>query len=154
MANRVRRRQWRMDHLGRSRSINKCILKSLILVQEWREGLRTALHPWIFAVVYRITDAVSTLEGATRTARAQDLLIAPKIVQAMFAASMDFYTWKLGQKVYGTDSAAAMAVVRIPFSEAYKCRLTNITDSLRWQLSVRGSGIRLHGRSPIRLRLI
>jgi phosphatidylinositol glycan class B len=63
--------------------------------------------------VYKITDAISTLEGATRTVRAQDLLVAPKIVQGMFAAAMDFYTWKLGRKVYGADSDAAMAAVRM-----------------------------------------
>ncbi|KAM0715655.1 hypothetical protein Q7P37_009153 [Cladosporium fusiforme] len=50
---------------------------------EWREELRTALHPWIFALV------------------AEDLVIAPKIAQAVFAAGMDFYGWKLGQKIYG-----------------------------------------------------
>jgi phosphatidylinositol glycan class B len=81
--------------------------------------------------VYKITDAISTLEGATRTARAQDMLIAPKIVQGMFAAAMDFYTWKLGRKIYGVDSDAAMATVRILCSEAHKWRLTNIPDSLR-----------------------
>jgi phosphatidylinositol glycan class B len=63
--------------------------------------------------VYKITDAISTLEGATRTARAQDLVVAPKIVQGMFAAAMDFYTWKLGRKVYEADSDAAMAAVRM-----------------------------------------
>jgi len=78
--------------------------------------LRTALHPWIFAVTYKIADVMSTLEGATRTARAQDMLIAPKIVQAIFAATMDFYTWKLGQKLYGAGSDAAMAAVRVPCS--------------------------------------
>jgi phosphatidylinositol glycan class B len=93
--------------------------------------LRTALHPWIFAVVYKITDAISTLEGATRTVRAQDLLVAPKIVQGMFAAAMDFYTWKLGRKVYGADSDAAMVTVRVLHSIIDKRRLTNIPDSLR-----------------------
>jgi hypothetical protein len=40
------------------------------------------------------------------------MLIAPKIVQGMFAAAMDFYTWKLGKKVYGAESDAALAAVR------------------------------------------
>jgi hypothetical protein len=71
------------------------------------------------------------MEGATRTAKAQNMLIAPKIVQGMFAAAMDFYTWKLGRKVYGTDSDAAMAAVRVLYSETHKCRLTKIPDSLR-----------------------
>lgn len=56
---------------------------------------------------------MSTLEGATRAARAEDLLIGPKIAQAIFAVFLDFYTWKLSQKIYGAGSAASMATVRI-----------------------------------------
>ena len=63
--------------------------------------------------MYKVADAMSTLEGATRAARAEDLLIAPKIAQAIFAVFMDFYTWKLSQKIYGAGSAASMATVRI-----------------------------------------
>jgi len=58
------------------------------------------------------------------------MLIAPKIVQGMFAAAMDFYTWKLGRKVYGTDSDAAMAAVSALYSVTNKRKLTNIPDSL------------------------
>jgi phosphatidylinositol glycan class B len=61
--------------------------------------------------VYKVADALSTLEGATRAARAEDLLMAPKIAQAIFAALLDFYTWKLSQKIYGAGSAASMATV-------------------------------------------
>lgn len=56
---------------------------------------------------------MSTLEGATRASRAEDLLIAPKIAQAIFAALLDFYTWQLSQKIYGAGSAASMATVRL-----------------------------------------
>jgi len=52
------------------------------------------------------------------------MLIAPKIVQALFAAAMDFYTWKLGRKVYGTESDAAMAAVRMMCPETNRWRLT------------------------------
>ena len=71
------------------------------------------MHPWIFAIVYKVADVMSTLEGATRSARAEYLLIAPKIAQAIFAALLDFYTWKLSQKIYGASSAASMATVSI-----------------------------------------
>lgn len=88
-------------------------LDALILTfnQEWREGLRTALHPWIFALAYKAADAISTLEGATRVARAENLLVAPKIAQAIFAAVLDLFTWKLGQRVHGAESTAALATV-------------------------------------------
>ena len=56
---------------------------------------------------------MSTLEGATRSARAEDLLMAPKIAQGIFAAFLDFYTWKLSQKIYGAGSTASMATVSI-----------------------------------------
>ena len=56
---------------------------------------------------------MSTLEGATRAARGEDMLIAPKIAQAIFAALLDFYTWKLSQKIYAAGSTASMATVRI-----------------------------------------
>ena len=61
--------------------------------------------------MYKVADAVSALEGPTRAARAEDLLMAPKIAQAIFAALLDFYTWKLSQKIYGAGNAASMATV-------------------------------------------
>lgn len=67
--------------------------------------------------MYKVADAMSTLEGATRVARAEDMLLAPKIAQAIFAAVMDLSTWKLGQKVYGRGSAAALATVRLQAGE-------------------------------------
>ena len=63
--------------------------------------------------MYKVADIMSTLEGATRSARAEDLFMAPKIAQAIFAALLDFYTWKLSQKIYGAGSAATMAAVSI-----------------------------------------
>lgn len=61
--------------------------------------------------MYKIADIISTLEGVSRVGRAEDLIIAPKIAQAVFAAGMDYYTWKLGQKIYGQGSSAAVATV-------------------------------------------
>lgn len=64
-------------------------------------------------MVYQVTELMSTLEGATRSARAHDLLIAPKIAQAIFAAVMDLFTWRLGQRVYGSGSQVALAAVSL-----------------------------------------
>lgn len=42
-----------------------------------------------------------------------DLMIAaPKATQAVFAALGDYYTWKLGEKIYGHGSNEAWAAVR------------------------------------------
>lgn len=64
-------------------------------------------------MIYQITDVMSTMEGAIRSARAHDLLIAPKIAQAVFAAVMDIFTWKLGQRIYGSGSPTALAAVSV-----------------------------------------
>jgi phosphatidylinositol glycan class B len=45
--------------------------------------------------------------------RADLLIAAPKAVQAIFAALGDYFTWKLGRRVYGAGSDNAWAVVRI-----------------------------------------
>jgi len=63
-------------------------------------------------MVYRTADALS--KPASPAARAKVLLIAPKILQAVFAAVMDFYTWRLAGKVYGSGSAASNAAVGDP----------------------------------------
>ena len=39
------------------------------------------------------------------------MINAPKILQAVFAALGDYYTWKLGEKVYGFGSNESWAVV-------------------------------------------
>ena len=39
------------------------------------------------------------------------MIVAPKATQAIFAALGDFYTWKLGEKVYGHGSNEAWAAV-------------------------------------------
>lgn len=44
--------------------------------------------------------------------RADVLIAAPKVVQAVFAACGDYYTWKLAKRVYGHGSNEAWAAVR------------------------------------------
>jgi len=48
------------------------------------------------------------LEAATR---AELLLAAPKALQACFAATTDYFVWKLATKAYGKDSKASTAAV-------------------------------------------
>ena len=54
------------------------------------------------------------LEAATR---AELLIAAPKVLQACFAATTDYFVWKLATKAYGKDSKASSAAVgfMVPF---------------------------------------
>jgi phosphatidylinositol glycan class B len=71
------------------------------------------VHPWGFAVVYRIADAFAMVRGMGRVERAEVLVLAPKVAQAFCAALGDFYTWKLGRRIYGAGSKGAMAAVSL-----------------------------------------
>lgn len=70
------------------------------------------MHPALFAAVYRVAADLAAFCGLTMPARAKVLLAAPKLVQAVFAALLDCYTWKLAEKVYGRGSRTALTTVR------------------------------------------
>jgi hypothetical protein len=79
--------------------------------QEWQHQLRSSLHPALFAVIYAIVDGPMKFLGFFPQFRAMILSVLPNVVQAVFAAYGDFYTWKLAQKMYGIGSNAAFATV-------------------------------------------
>ncbi|KAL6707916.1 glycosylphosphatidylinositol anchor biosynthesis [Coniothyrium glycines] len=80
---------------------------------EWSWQLRSSLHPALFAAVYRLAGAVATLCGLSVPAKAELLVAAPKVTQAVFAALLDCYTWKLAEKVFGRRSRTALAALAL-----------------------------------------
>ncbi len=95
--------------------------------QEWKSQLRSSLHPALFAAVYRVVAHLAGICGLSLPAKAELFLAAPKVTQAVFAALLDCYTWKLAEKVYGRGSRTALATVR-----DYPANLT-------WQFLILGS---------------
>jgi phosphatidylinositol glycan class B len=73
--------------------------------------LRSSLHPALFAAVYHSAAKVASLCNLSVPDRARVLLAAPKITQALFAALLDCYTWKLAEKAYGRGSRTAWTTV-------------------------------------------
>ncbi|KAF2421510.1 hypothetical protein EJ08DRAFT_597430 [Tothia fuscella] len=80
---------------------------------EWRNQLRSSLHPVLFAGIYRVASIVSQLCNLTPEQRAAVLLAAPKVAQATFAVSLDFFTWRLAQRIYGPESVAAFTTLAL-----------------------------------------
>ena len=80
-------------------------------MQEWKNHLRSAIHPVIFAAVYQCASCLAWVLRLSPTYRADLLVAAPKVVQAVFAAVGDYYTWKLGERIYGNGSNEAWAAV-------------------------------------------
>ncbi|KZV18039.1 GPI mannosyltransferase 3-like [Dorcoceras hygrometricum] len=72
------------------------------LTWEWRKGLRSYLHPLLFAALYKVL-AFLGLDSPwfmTRT---------PRLLQSIFAAFGDLYLYKLSKNLFG-DSAANWAL--------------------------------------------
>lgn len=59
------------------------------------------MHPYLFSVVYQFTDWLSRYLNLPFLQHADILIAAPKVLQAVFAAIGDFYTWRLSRKIYG-----------------------------------------------------
>ncbi|KAH7380020.1 Alg9-like mannosyltransferase family-domain-containing protein [Pyrenochaeta sp. MPI-SDFR-AT-0127] len=80
---------------------------------EWITRLRSSLHPALFAAVYRLAALLARICGLTPSARAELLIAAPKLVQAVFAALLDYYTWNLAEKIHGRRSRTALAALAL-----------------------------------------
>ncbi|KAF2796807.1 glycosyltransferase family 22 protein [Melanomma pulvis-pyrius CBS 109.77] len=80
---------------------------------EWRCQLRSSLHPELFAAVYRAAAKLPALCASSLPAEAALLIAAPKVTQAVFAALLDLYTWKLAEKAYGRRSRTAYTALAL-----------------------------------------
>lgn len=65
---------------------------------EWQEGLRSFLHPSIFALLYKILQ-VTNLDHPWM------MTTGPRILQAFFAALCDYYLYKLAKKRFNSEVA-------------------------------------------------
>lgn len=107
-------------------------------LQEWREGLRSSLHPLLFASVYQIAAWLSDLLGLNIGVRAKLLMVAPKILQATFAAAMDFFTYKLAARTYGVGSAASYCALFMTGVSPWQafCSVRTLSNSIETTLTV------------------
>lgn len=80
---------------------------------EWTTQLRSSLHPTLFAALYRVAADLAHVCGLSWPAKATVLLATPKLTQAILAALLDCYTWKLAEKVYGPGSRTALTTLAL-----------------------------------------
>lgn len=116
MANGFRTQQRAVDYVGEPNIFlhaqsNQSGPILTIRAQEWENNLRSSIHPAIFAIVYWGSSFISRASRLSPDTHAELLIAAPKVTQAVFAALGDYYTWKLGEEIYGRDSSEAWAAV-------------------------------------------
>ena len=122
-------------------------------MQEWRHQLRSSLHPILFAGVYRFCALLCQCFNIEPVSEASILLAGPKVVQALSAAVLDFFTWRLAQRIFGSTSRVAWTAVRLCSIPIPICTTTSQADigssqlsSLQSVLQAHGSGSAPHGR--------
>ena len=73
------------------------------LTWEWQHQLRSSLHPAIFGVAYKVAHWLMSalFPPAFETFVLEGL---PKVIQSIFAALGDFYTWQLATSIFGDES--------------------------------------------------
>ncbi|KAJ5712303.1 hypothetical protein N7493_008771 [Penicillium malachiteum] len=108
------------------------------LTWEWRHQLRSSLHPLLFAAVYKLSDCLAILLSLSPTTRANLLITGPKALQAVVAATGDFYTWKLASRIYGADSRGAWATLIATVLNPWQwfCSTRTFSNSLETSLTV------------------
>ncbi|KIV99274.1 uncharacterized protein PV09_09042 [Verruconis gallopava] len=104
---------------------------------EWRHQLRSSLHPVLFAAVYRAAALLSAFLDLTPASEAAVLLVAPRVVQAVSAASLDFFTWRLGRRIFGSTSRAAWTILAVSTLSPWQwfCSTRTLSNSLEASLT-------------------
>lgn len=87
------------------------------LTWEWREALRSALHPLVYAGAYKLALAVLPENLA--------VAVAPKVVGALIAATTDLYVYKFALAYWRRQSVARAALA------------LSIASSWNWYVSTR-----------------
>ncbi|KAL9042597.1 MAG: hypothetical protein Q9214_003731 [Letrouitia sp. 1 TL-2023] len=105
---------------------------------EWDNQLRSAIHPTIFALVYWLSSSLSNSLRLSPHIRAELLVAAPKATQAVFAAIGDYYTWKLGERVYGGRSNEAWATLALTICSPWQwfCSTRTLSNCLETSLTI------------------
>lgn len=107
---------------------------------EWREQLRSAIHPVLFSGAYKAVDQICTLLDCRLSSRVEALAIAPRLLQAVIAAVGDLYTQGLARRVYPGQESIAFAALLLTLVSPWQwfCSVRTLSNSLETTLTVVG----------------
>ncbi|KAK3813734.1 MAG: Alg9-like mannosyltransferase family-domain-containing protein [Linnemannia gamsii] len=69
------------------------------LTWEWLVGLRSVLHPAVFAALYKVLSVLGLDDGSLFT-------LSPRLLQALFAALGDFYAYRFAYRLFENQVTA------------------------------------------------
>ncbi|KAF9637165.1 glycosyltransferase family 22 protein [Lasiodiplodia theobromae] len=104
---------------------------------EWKNQLRSSLHPALFAGLFAGVSAISGICSVPLALRAELLIAAPKITQAALAASTDYFTWRLAERAFGAQSSAAWASLALTACSPWQwfCSTRTLSNCLETTLT-------------------
>ncbi|KAK8177187.1 Alg9-like mannosyltransferase family-domain-containing protein [Phyllosticta citrichinensis] len=104
---------------------------------EWKSQLRSSLHPALFAGVLALSSVLADACSSSPSTKADILVAAPKITQAVFAASTDYFSWRLAEQAYGRGSRAAWASLALTICSPWQwfCSTRSLSNCLETTLT-------------------
>ncbi|KAG6001690.1 glycosylphosphatidylinositol anchor biosynthesis, partial [Claviceps maximensis] len=107
-------------------------------LQEWHHQLRSSLHPVLFSAGYLIADWTSRLLPTGNPFRAAIVVASPKVLQAVFAALCDWFTWQLAVKIFGPNSNTSFFALFLQLFNPWQwyCSTRTFSNSLEATLTV------------------
>ncbi|XP_024975535.1 GPI mannosyltransferase 3 isoform X1 [Cynara cardunculus var. scolymus] len=99
------------------------------LTWEWTKGIRSYLHPMIFAVLYKV---LSVLHLDTPLF----MIKAPRLLQSIFSAFGDLYMFKLSHVLYGSHVAQWALFSQLTNWFMFYCITRTLSNSLETVLTV------------------
>lgn len=105
---------------------------------EWRTQLRSSLHPVLFAGVYHIAATLASIYDVSPALRAELLIAAPKFTQAIFAALLDCYTWRLAESIYGRGTRTAWTALALSLCSPWQwfCSTRTLSNCLETTITL------------------
>ncbi|CAM6093376.1 unnamed protein product [Calypogeia fissa] len=99
------------------------------LTWEWKRGIRSYVHPLIFAALYKLL-ALTGLDTPWFMAR------APRLFQALFVAVGDLYLFKLSFQLFGRKTAYWTLFCQMVNWFTFFCMVRTLSNSLETVLTI------------------
>ncbi|KAK3357218.1 glycosyltransferase family 22 protein [Lasiosphaeria hispida] len=108
------------------------------LTWEWQHQLRSSLHPVIFGLAYKSSYALMTWLEFFAPFKSLILVALPSVIQCVFAALGDFYTWKLATEIFGAQSNLPFAALWMTILNPWQwyCSTRTFSNSLETTLTI------------------
>ncbi|KAM7197851.1 hypothetical protein V8F33_005343 [Rhypophila sp. PSN 637] len=108
------------------------------LTWEWDHQLRSSLHPAIFGLAYKASHMLMRTLLFPPQLESFILVVLPKVVQSVFAALGDFYTWRLATSIYGQSGNVPWAALWMTVLNPWQwyCSTRTFSNSLETTLTI------------------